>query len=64
MNRAVAAVYAITVTDEMPLSDEKKQKLFDLVPVLVAEINRLSAIANDPFIVGYIKARETWVRHD
>lgn len=61
MNRAVAQVYAITIGNT-PSSDESKQRLCDLVPVLVAEINRLDAIAADPFVRGYIEARKEWVK--
>ncbi len=61
MNRVVAQVYAITVSHEGgPLSDAQKTKLLDLVPVLVAEINKLDEIARDPFVRGYLEAKSQW----
>lgn len=46
MNRAIASVYAITITHEgYPVTDKQKLAAFDCIPVLIAEIERLDPLA-------------------
>jgi hypothetical protein len=44
MNRAIANVYAVTITHEGGLTQDQKNRVFDLVPPLIAEIERLEAL--------------------
>lgn len=45
MNRAIAAVYAISITHEgHPLTVEQKCRIADVVPQLIAEIERLEKL--------------------
>jgi hypothetical protein len=56
MNRAIAAVYAITIgSGGEPYTEEEKTKLVQAIPALIDEISRLDAIARDPFVRGYIE---------
>ena len=59
MNRAVAAVYARSIgTDH---TDQKvRDSLIDCIMPLVAEVNRMEAILDDPFIRGYLETRKQW----
>ena len=60
MNAAIASVYAISITHEGGrLSQEQKDKIVDRVPLLIEEIQRLERIAHDPFVQGYLKAKES-----
>jgi hypothetical protein len=61
MNPAVAAVYARSIgTDH---SDQKvRDKLIDCIMPLVAEVNRLEGLLDDPFIRGYLEARKQWAK--
>jgi hypothetical protein len=60
MNPAVAAVYARSIgTDH---SDQKvRDSLIDCIMPLVAEVNRMESLLEDPFIRGYLAARKQWV---
>lgn len=56
MNRAVAAVYAITIGGSLPpYTAEERIKLVECIPALIDEINRLEKIAHDPFVKGYVE---------
>lgn len=57
MNRAIAAVYAITIGGGEPhnYTSEQKDKLIACIPDLIVELRRLEEIAHDPFVRGYIE---------
>ena len=60
MNRAIAKVYAITVGGTP--GPEQDRELVKLLPDLIAEISRMDDLLRDPFIRGYLEAREQWNR--
>ena len=62
MNRAIANVYAISITHEGGVTQDQKNRIYDLVPALIAEINRMEKLLDDPFIAGYLKAKEQWCK--
>ena len=60
MNKAIAAIYAITIRTPVkgevpPLTDAEKNALIDRIPALIDEINHLEKIVDDPFIRGYLE---------
>lgn len=57
MNRAIAAVYAISIGGGEPANytSKQKDKLIACIPALIAEVSRLDEIASDPFVRGYIE---------
>lgn len=57
MNMAIASVYAITITHEGGITQDQKNRVFEKVPALIAEIQRLEDIVNDPIIRGYLEAK-------
>lgn len=59
MNRAIAAVYAISIRhkDAPPLNDADKQALIDCIPALIEQVKRLDKLLEDPLIAGYLEAR-------
>ena len=58
MNRAVASIYAITIGGTP--GPEQDAKLVALIPPLISEVNRMEKLLSDPFIRGYLEAREQW----
>jgi hypothetical protein len=56
MNRAIAAVYAITIGGSPPpYTDEERRKLVECIPALVDQVKRLDDLLRDPFIRGYME---------
>lgn len=58
MNKACAAVYARSIGVPRPLLDKAKDDLIDCLPDLLAEVQRMEEIMQDPFIKGYLAMRE------
>lgn len=60
MNRAIAAIYAISIThDGRDLTPEENAQIVAKVPALIEEVRRLEEIVNDPIIAGYLTARRS-----
>lgn len=60
MNRAIAAVYSISVGSKRPsngkeYTDEDAHRLVKCIPALVTQVQRLDKLLADPFIRGYIE---------
>ena len=65
MNRAIAAVYSISIGSERPTdgrkyTDRDMGRLVDCIPALCDEVNRMERLLDDPFIRGYLEARKQW----
>ena len=58
MNHAVSRVYAITIGGTP--GPEQDRELVECIPALIDEVNRMDELLRDPFIRGYLEAREQW----
>jgi hypothetical protein len=61
MNRAIAAVYAISIRHSSeagkPYTDEQKDKLLECIPELVRQVQAYDELRSDPWIKTYLQAK-------
>lgn len=61
MNRAIAAVYAISIRHESeadkPYTEAQKQGLIDCIPELIRLVQAYDEIRQDPWIRAYLQAK-------